>query len=472
MKYKTAAMTLRNQLKTHPRTSEGGFWHKSSYPYQMWLDGLYMASPFWAEYGKLFSEPSCYDSVVTQFVLMEKHARDSVTNLLYHGWDEKKVSQWADTITGCSPSFWGRAIGWYAMAVVDALDYLPVDHPRRIQLIAIMQRLSIGIKRYQDSTYGTWYQVMDLGYKSDNWREASASCIFVYVIAKAVRLGYIDHSYFDVAKNGYRGILNEFISVNNDSTINVTKICYSAGLDAGAGRPRNGSYTYYISGTGPTVTNDGKGTGPFMMASVELEMVGFVVPPISMKATYDSGRNTITITWTDKAYNAISFFVERKSDRDTNFSVIKQISKGITSVIDTLMEKGMKYYYRLRAKSDSIYSDYSNIDSISVPAVNSVSCGKTLLPIFSLAQNYPNPFNPTTVIRFTLPARSSVKLMIYDLLGRGVVKLVDKEMTEGYQEVEWKASVSTGMYFYRLEAISIDNPSERFVGVKKMVLLK
>jgi unsaturated rhamnogalacturonyl hydrolase len=467
VKYKTAAMTLRNQLKTHPRTSEGGFWHKASYPYQMWLDGLYMASPFWTEYGKLFSEPSDYDSVVTQFVLMEKHARDSVTSLLYHGWDEKKVSQWADPMTGCSPSFWGRAIGWYAMALVDALDYFPMDHPGRAQLIAILQRLSVGIKRYQDPAYGTWYQVMDQGGKSDNWREASASCIFVYTIAKAVRLGYIDFSYFEVAKNGYKGILNEFVSMNNDSTINVTNICYSAGLDAAVGKPRNGSYAYYISGTGLPVTNDGKGTGPFMMASVELEMAGYVVPPIGLKALYDGNQNITTLQWKDNAYNAISFFVERKSDRDADFSVMRQIRKGVTTFADTSMVKGVKYYYRLRAKSDALFSDYSNIDSVSVPLLNSVRQDKALLPKFSLAQNYPNPFNPTTTIKFTLARKGNAVLRIFDILGREIATLIHEELEAGISyQVQFDASgYPGGIYFSSLE-----NNGDR--QVRKLVLMK
>jgi len=353
------------------------------------------------------------------------------------------------------------------MAVTDALDYLPVDHPGRAQLIAILQRLSIGIKRYQDPIYGTWYQVVDQGYKSDNWREASASCIFVYAIAKAVRLGYIDHSYFDVAKNGYKGILNEFISVNNDSTINVMKICSTAGLDAGAGQPRNGSYAYYVSGTSSLVTNDGKGTGPFMMASVELEMVGFVVPPICMKAIYDSSQNAITVTWTDKTYNAISFFIERKSERDANFSVIKQVSKGITSITDNTIAKGVKYYYRLRAKSDSLYSDYSNIDSVSVSIVNSISSGKTLLPIFSLAQNYPNPFNPTTTITFTLAQDGMTKLKVFDILGREVATLINEELKAGvlHQATFNASKVSSGIYLYRLES---GNSSL----IKKLILIK
>jgi unsaturated rhamnogalacturonyl hydrolase len=271
-KYKIAADTLRKQLSSHPRVSEGGFWHKKTYTNQMWLDGLYMGSPFYAEYGKIFSDTAAFTDVVKQFTIMENHTRDTITSLLYHGWDATKTAQWANPTTGCSPSFWGRAIGWYAMALVDVLDYLPADHVGRPQVIAILQRLAVGIKKYQDSIHGTWYQVMDQGDKPDNWREASASCMFVYALAKGVRLGYIDQSYLAVAQKGYNGILNEFISVNGDNTITLNGTCSSAGLDAVPGGARNGSYDYYVndSGTQP-VSNDGKGTGPFIMASVELE---------------------------------------------------------------------------------------------------------------------------------------------------------------------------------------------------------
>jgi hypothetical protein len=238
-------------------------------------------------------------------------------------------------------------------------------------------------------------------------------------------------------------------------------------LDAGTGMARDGSYAYYVSGTGAPVTNDGKGTGSFMMASVELEMAGFVLPPAGMKATYDISQNTIALRWTDKAYNAISFFVERKSDRDANFSVIKQIGKGVLSVTDTPIAKGLKYYYRLRAKSDSLYSDYSNIDSVSVTAVNSVSRGKTSLPVFSLAQNYPNPFNPSTMISFTLAKPGKTILRVYDVLGREVATLLNEELEAGISyQVQFDASkYPSGFYFSSLES-----SGER--QVRKLILMK
>src|ERR1051326_4773412 len=137
-RYARAADRLSAQLRSQPRTAEGGFWHKQIYPQQMWLDGLYMAEPFYAEYAATFHEEADFEDIARQFLLMEQHARDAKTGLLYHGWDESRRQRWADPRTGRSPNFWGRAVGWYALALVDALDYFPQDHPRRAELLAIL----------------------------------------------------------------------------------------------------------------------------------------------------------------------------------------------------------------------------------------------------------------------------------------------------------------------------------------------
>ena len=265
-KYKKAAELLRRQLAEHPRTSEGGFWHKQRYPYQMWLDGLYMGSPFYAEYGRLFNQPQNFDDVVKQFVLIETHTRDAASGLLYHAWDEKKEQVWADSATGRSKIFWGRAMGWYALALVDVLDYLPAEHPGRAGLIAILQRLADGVAKVQDDSTGVWWQVLDQRERAGNYLEASASCMFVYALAKGSRLGYLDETYKSVAAKGYQGILKEFISENADGTIDLNQICKSAGLGYG----RDGSYEYYVYQE-PRVANDGKGAGPFILASLEME---------------------------------------------------------------------------------------------------------------------------------------------------------------------------------------------------------
>lgn len=266
-KYRKAATLLREQLKTHPRTSDGGFWHKKIYPSQMWLDGLYMGEPFYAEYAATFHEDADFDDIAKQFILMETHARDARTGLLYHGWDESKQQRWADPTTGRSPNFWGRAMGWYAIALVDTLDYFPATHPKRAELIAILKRTAAAIEKYQDAKSGLWYEVLDKGSAEGNYLEASASCMFVYALAKGARLGYLPASDLKVAQKGYQGIISQFIETDASGQVNLKGTVSVAGL---GGNPyRDGSYKYYLSEK--VVTNDPKGVGAFLMASNEME---------------------------------------------------------------------------------------------------------------------------------------------------------------------------------------------------------
>ena len=270
-KYRKAIETLRQQLREHPRTSEGGFWHKKRYAHQMWLDGLYMGAPFLAQYAKVFNEPAAFDDVITQYVLMEKHARDDKTGLLVHGWDESRKQGWADPKTGRSSAFWGRAMGWYAMGLVDTLDYVPHNHPRRGELIAILQRVAEAVTRVQDPRSGVWWQVLDQGGREGNYLEASASTMFSFALLKASRLGYIDAKYERVGRRAYEGIIKEFIDVDKDGAVNIKNVCQVAGLggDPEKERYRDGTYAYYI---GEKIrTNDPKGVSPFIFASLEYE---------------------------------------------------------------------------------------------------------------------------------------------------------------------------------------------------------
>jgi len=268
-KYLKAARLLREQLNYQPRTSDSGFWHKDRYPEQMWLDGIYMAEPFYAEYAKRFNTPEVFNDVAKQFILLEKHARDSKTGLYYHGWDESKKEKWADKSTGLSPNFWGRSVGWYAMALVDVLDYFPADHPKRDSLVKIFRNLATAIKNVQDKQTGLWWQILDKGKEKGNYLEASASSMFVYALAKGVRKGYLDASFLPVALKGYDGIVKNFISVDSTGQTNLNKVCAVAGL--GGDPYRDGSYDYYINE--PVVTNDPKGLGAAIMAAVEMEIV-------------------------------------------------------------------------------------------------------------------------------------------------------------------------------------------------------
>lgn len=267
-KYRKAAAVLRTQLQTHPRTSEGGFWHKKIYPSQMWLDGLYMGEPFYAEYAATFHEDGAFDDIAKQFVLMELHSRDAKTGLLYHGWDESRKQRWADPATGRSPHFWGRAMGWYAMALVDTLEFFPKDHPQRAALLAILKRLAVAIEKYQDPKSGLWFDLVDMATAKGNYLEASAACMFVYAVARAVRQGYLPARYSKVAEIGYQGITSHFIETQTDGQVNLTGTVSVSGL---GGNPyRDGSYEYYMSEK--VVTNDPKGVGAFLMASNEIEI--------------------------------------------------------------------------------------------------------------------------------------------------------------------------------------------------------
>ncbi|MFL6227204.1 MAG: DUF4350 domain-containing protein [Pyrinomonadaceae bacterium] len=267
-KYRKAAGLLREQLRTQPRTTEGGFWHKKIYPAQMWLDGLYMGEPFYAEYAQVFHEDAAFDDIAAQFVLMERHARDAKTGLLYHGWDESRKQRWADPATGRSPNFWGRAMGWYAMALVDTLDYFPKDHPQRKALLEILRRLAVAVERYQEPKSGLWYEVLDKGGAPGNYLESSASCMFVYALAKGARQGYLPASYLGVARKGYAGIVKRFVEQDANGQVSLNGTVSVAGL---GGNPyRDGSYEYYLSEK--VVANDPKGVGAFLLASSEMEL--------------------------------------------------------------------------------------------------------------------------------------------------------------------------------------------------------
>lgn len=268
-KYKKAAYQLREQLAWQPRTKEGGFWHKHRYPYQMWLDGLYMAEPFYAEFAQIFNEPKDFDDIANQFIWTENHTRDAKTGLLYHGWDESKKQKWANPVTGQSPEFWSRAMGWYAMALVDVLDYFPKDHPKQKELIVIFQRLCLAIKNYQDQSSGVWYQITDKASFKGNYLEASGSCMFTYALAKGVRKGYLDKGYVAVSKKAFDGLVKTFIKTEDDGSVHLMNTCSGAGL---GGTPyRDGSYEYYIK---EALRNDDlKGVGPFIEASVEVELL-------------------------------------------------------------------------------------------------------------------------------------------------------------------------------------------------------
>ncbi len=251
-RYYTAARFLHDQMAQQPKNPSGGYWHKQIYPNQMWLDGAYMSEPFLANYARTFDQPADFKEVANQLLLMNQHMRDPKSGLLHHGWDESKQMAWADKSTGLSPEVWGRAMGWYAMALVDVLDRMPADAPERPALEDVTRQVLASVIRYQDPTSGLWWQVMDKRAQKGNFPEASASCMFVYAIAKAVRLNVLPLADEQYAQRGWAAIQKQF--VRPDGTLTGTvKV---AGL---GGTPyRSGTYDYYIGE--PTGDNDAKGS--------------------------------------------------------------------------------------------------------------------------------------------------------------------------------------------------------------------
>lgn len=268
-KYLAAIELLIKQLKSHPRTSEGGLWHKKIYPFQMWLDGVYMTAPFMSAYAAMSGDTAWFDEAANEVVLVERKTRDNKTGLLYHAWDESKEQHWADPVTGCSPHFWGRAVGWFMMAVADVLDYLPPDHPKRGLIVGLFYRLSEAVMRVQDEASGLWHQILDQGSREGNYLETSASAMFVYALAKGNRFGYLSIEAAHSARRGFEGLVRRSVSEGENGEIHLNGICKVAGL---GGRPyRDGSYSYYIGE--PTRQDDPKGMAAFLMAAIEIELL-------------------------------------------------------------------------------------------------------------------------------------------------------------------------------------------------------
>jgi unsaturated rhamnogalacturonyl hydrolase len=315
-KYAKAAKFLHDQLELQPRTASGGYWHKQIYPNQMWLDGAYMAEPFRAAYAVTFQEPKDFDDIAKQLLLMDEHMRDQKTGLMLHGWDESKQMPWADKTTGLSPEVWARAMGWYAMALVDVLDWFPKDHPQRAALIAALNRTDAAVVKYQDAKSGLWWQVVDKGERPENYFEASASCMFVYSLAKGVRMGYLPQSYEANAKRGWEGIQKQFVATGADGLMVLNGTVKVGGL---GGTPyRSGSYEYYV---GEKVgANDSKGIGAFLLAGSEMEQAPTEALGQGKTALMDAWFNSQTrknamgqtelfhYKWNDDANSGFSFF--------------------------------------------------------------------------------------------------------------------------------------------------------------------
>jgi len=266
-KYKMALDNFIEQLKTHPKTNSGGYWHKQIYPWQMWLDGIFMGSTFMVQYAKEFNAPEWYDVATAQTKMIYEKTLDPATGLLMHAWDESCQQKWCNPETGQSQYPWSRAMGWYVMAILDILDYLPADHPDRDDLISILQKTCDALLKVRDPKSGIWYQVLNYGGREGNYLEGSGSAMYIYVFAKGARLGYLENKYRDIASDAFDDFIKELVTVDEKGKVIIRNICGGCGL---GGNPyRDGSYEYYINEK--RFDNDTKGVAPFILAAIELD---------------------------------------------------------------------------------------------------------------------------------------------------------------------------------------------------------
>lgn len=264
-RYRTAIETLRDQLRDQPRTSEGGFWHKQMYDHQMWLDGLFTGTTFYARYAAWQPDPDAWADVARQFLIIDAHTRKP-NGLNCHGWDESRRMGWSDPDTGCSPETWGRAEGWYVMALCDVLELMPTDRPERVELTAILQRVMSTLLTYQDSATRLWYQVPDRPGEEGNYLEATCSAMYCYAMAKGARLGLLTPDYRTRAEEVLAALSTHKLQHNGDGTLSLIDCCAVAGL---GGNPyRDGTYDYYIHER--IRPDDPKGIAPLILACLEL----------------------------------------------------------------------------------------------------------------------------------------------------------------------------------------------------------
>ena len=292
-----AIQTMMKQLQKQPRTiADKVFWHKAIYAYQVWLDGIFMGLPFRCLTAANLYKPKdakkIYDDAVNQLKITYERTLDPKTGLNRHAYDETRKAFWSDNETGLSQHCWGRAQGWFTMALIEVLDAMPEDYARRNEVIELLQKDLDAVIKWQDKKTGVWYQVMDSPNREGNYLESTASAMFAYGLLKAANKGYLGKKYLDAGIKAYKGIIQNFIRVNADKTISLTNCCSVAGLGPAAtpeviaamkkvnpkgsvneNRRRDGSFAYYLDE--PIRDNDAKGVGPFIWASLEIEKLGY-----------------------------------------------------------------------------------------------------------------------------------------------------------------------------------------------------
>ena len=296
-----AIRILMNQLEQQPRTKNDSiYWHKAIYAHQVWLDGIFMGLPFRCLTASIVNKKKntikIYDDAVNQLIKTYERTLDNRTGLNRHAFDETKKIFWANAETGQSQHCWGRAQGWYTMALIEILDALPKDYARRQEIVALLKNDLAAIVKWQDKQSGLWYQVMDAPNREGNYLESTCSCMFSYALLKAYRMGYVGTAYREAGIKAYRGITSHFLRIDEDKNLSLTHCCSVAGLGPDNNRRRDGSFEYYLSE--PQRDNDAKGIGPFIWASLEMEKMGYttdnVMQPINRQEVTERHNPIIT----------------------------------------------------------------------------------------------------------------------------------------------------------------------------------
>jgi unsaturated rhamnogalacturonyl hydrolase len=406
-KYKTAADLIRTYINSYPRNTSNGFWHKSNYPNQMWLDGIYMAEPFLAKYGYRMNDAEyCNNEATFQTLLLNSHAFDVTKKLLYHGWDESKVASWSNASTGVSPEVWSRALGWYAMALVDILKYIPDDHPMEDSMLHVLNRVAAGIKNYQDASTGLWYQVVDKGSTSGNWIETSGSGMFVYALKTAVDYGWIDTSYMSVVRKGWTGLQTK-ITTYTDNRPRITEFCAALGIRA--------TYNEYIATSlkvscpATSGTQHPHGYCAILLASSVME---YKTPKQCRLQVY-TGSHGAAFAMTNELYHDFGTEVMIVAKPDAGY-VFSHWSGDTTSTSDTLLVR-MNSHKHITANFVLITGDK--------PSAKSTNSG--LLTFHKTSD--PQIYNAA----FTMPFASRVDINVYDLYGKPVFTQTNLKAFQG-----------------------------------------
>jgi unsaturated rhamnogalacturonyl hydrolase len=262
---------LYRQFDSYPRTESGSFWHKENYPFQVWLDGLYMGQPFYVRYVKQFAERKDYADTLRQFANVRRYMYDTDKRLYRHAYDESRGMFWCDKTTGQSPNVWLRAVGWYAMALVDVMELLEGEPADAGFLQSYIKELIDDMLPYRHSS-GMWYQVVDRADYEGNYLETSGTLMLAYSIMKAARLGYLPQEYAEYGVQSFDGTIARYLREEADE-VRLGGICRSAGLGKKpeSGEMRDGSLEYYV-GAEQIVENNGHGVAPLLMAYNEFKM--------------------------------------------------------------------------------------------------------------------------------------------------------------------------------------------------------